>query len=262
LAARAAGKVALVHAIEGGFHFGDEPAKIEKNVERAASLGLGYVTVAHLLYRGVATNAAALPFMSDAAYHALFHEPSIGLEPRGEALVRALVRHGVLLDLTHMSERGMDDTFALLDRIDPARELPVIASHVACRAPNGFEYNLREPYVKRIAERGGVCGVIYCDHFVRDHDGAQTKTFDDSFRFVRAQIDKLRAWGGDDVLAIGSDLDGFIKPTLAGLSSAANHKDLAERLERELGRSLAEKICHGNALRVFQRAWRKPVPGA
>jgi microsomal dipeptidase-like Zn-dependent dipeptidase len=158
-----------------------------------------------------------------------------------------------------MSEAGMDKVFDLLDAIDPERKVPVIASHVACRMPDGFEYNLREPYVKKIAERKGVCGVIYCDHFVRDHEGSRTESFEQSFTYLRAQIEKLRSWGGDAIVAIGSDLDGFIKPTLAGLSSAKNHRDLAARLEREYGRAFAERICHANALRVFESAWMTPV---
>jgi microsomal dipeptidase-like Zn-dependent dipeptidase len=251
----------MIHAVEGGFHLGREDATIAENAATLAARGVGYVTVAHLLWRRVATNAAALPFLSDKTYHWLFPEDaSDALEHRGQIVVRELVRHGILVDLTHMSEAGMDRVFELLDAVDPSRTVPVIASHVACRMPNGFEYNLGEPYVKKIAERKGVCGVIYCDHFVRDHQGARTETFDQSFAFLRAQIEKLRSWGGDDVVAIGSDLDGFIKPTLAGLSSARNHRDFAARLEQEYGRAFAGKVCHENALRVFDSAWMKPVP--
>lgn len=259
-AARAAGKVAMIHAIEGGFHLGGDDDAIARHVEKLAAMGLGYVTVAHLFYRQVATNVPALPFMSDNLYRLVFPQPDgVGLTARGRGLVRAMAKHGVLVDVTHMSERGMADTFALLDDLDPAKRMPVIASHIACAHPGGYAYNLGQKWVRKIAERGGVCGVIYCDHYVRDSAGSRTKTFAESFALVKDQIAKLRAWGGDDVLAIGSDLDGFIKPTLAGLSSAANHADLATALADEYGSALAEKICHGNAVRALEAGWRKGV---
>ncbi|HEY4119401.1 MAG TPA: membrane dipeptidase [Byssovorax sp.] len=259
-AARAAGELAMIHAVEGGFHVGVTPEKIAEHVAKLAEMGCGYVTVAHLLWRRVATNTAALPFLPDAVYHALFPQPAdVGLEPTGRVLVKEMVRRGVLVDLTHMSERGMDETLAYLDKLDPARAVPVFASHIACRFDGGYGYNVREPYVKRIAERGGVCGVIYCDHFVNAPRAKPTTSFDATFDLVRRQIDELVKWGGEDVLAIGSDLDGFIKPTLFGLESAANHRDLAARIEATYGRAFAEKICHANALRMLKKGWMKPV---
>lgn len=259
-AARAAGKVAMIHAIEGGFHLGGSDEAIARHVEKLAERGLGYVTVAHLFYREVATNVPALPFLSDNLYRLAFPQPEgVGLTARGRGLVGAMAKHGVLVDVTHMSEKGMADTFALLDDLDPSKRMPVIASHVACAHPGGYAYNLGQPWVRKIADRGGVCGIIYCDHFVRDSIGKRTRTFAETFDRVKHQVKKLRAWGGDDVLAIGSDLDGFIKPTLFGLSSAANHADLAAALHDEYGPALAEKICHGNAIRALAAGWRRGV---
>lgn len=256
-AARADGKVALIHAIEGGFHVGGTHHGVRRAVERLAEMGLGYITVAHLFYRQVATNVPALPFLPDWTYKLLFHQdPKIGLCPLGETLVRAMVEHGILVDLTHMSELGMTETLDLLDRIDPAKEIPVIATHIACSLKiGGYEYNLRREFVKRIADRGGVCGVLYCDHYIGE-GRPKTETLRESLRRIDEHVEKLIAWGGEDVLAIGSDLDGFIKPTLAGLSSAANHIDVARHLEHEHP-TIAAKMCHENAMRVFRKAWMK-----
>jgi microsomal dipeptidase-like Zn-dependent dipeptidase len=257
-AALADGQIAMVHAVEGGFHIGHDERSIRERVAELAGRGVAYVTVAHLFWRLVATNVPALPFLPDAFYRFLFsQDDAIGLDPRGRVLVREMVRHGVLVDVTHMSKQGMRETFAWLDEVDPERTVPVIASHVACSFGK-FAYNLEREFVERIAERRGTCGVIYCDHFVRDGRGCRTRTFDESFALVERQIEHLRAWGGDDVLAIGSDLDGFIKPTLAGLSSAADHAKLAARLAERYGPALAAKICHANALSVLERAWRRP----
>ncbi|MFO0614964.1 MAG: membrane dipeptidase [Polyangiaceae bacterium] len=254
-AARAAGKVALIHAIEGGFHVGGTEPGVRRAVAKLASMGLGYITIAHLFYRQVATNVPALPFLPDKVYRMLFpQDDAVGLDPLGRAMIRAMVEHGVIVDVTHMSELGMRQTFALLDEIDPAREVPVIATHIACAMRiGGYEYNLKREFVEKIAERKGICGILYCDHYIAD--GAPTTTTRaESLARIDQHVDKLIAWGGPDVLAIGSDLDGFIKPTLYGLSSAANHLDVALHLVDRYP-ALAERICHGNALRVLRAAW-------
>ena len=256
--ARKDGKIALIHAVEGGFHLGGTEAGIRAHVAELAAFGVGYVTVAHLFWRQLATNVAALPFLADRTYHRLFPQEDVGLDELGRLLVRELVGRGILVDITHMSERSMEDTFALLDDIDPAKTVPVIASHMACSFGK-YEYNLKRKWVEKIAERGGVCGIIYCDHYMRDGRGKKTRNFEESFAVIEAQIDKLLDWGGEGVLAIGSDFDGFIKPTLEGLDDAADHRKLAARLLQRRP-ALAAKITHENALRVLGRAWMKPFP--
>ena len=255
--ALAAGQTALIHSVEGGFHLGGSAQAIQKHVQKAAQLGVAYVTVAHLFWRHVATNCAALPFLPDSWYHGLFHQPDVGLDDRGRTLIREMARCGILIDLTHMSEASMRDTFAMLEEADPHKTIPVIATHIGCSFGK-YEYNLKQEWVERIAARHGVCGIIYCDHYLRDGRGCHTKTIEQSFALVDRQVEKLRAWGGDEVLAIGTDHDGFIKPALAGLASAADHPKLMDHLTERFGASLTAKIAHENALRVLKQGWRQP----
>ena len=74
-AAIAAGQTAIVHAIEGGFALGSTAAEIDANVAELAGRGVAYVTLAHLFWRGVATNAPALPFLPDWLYRLVFPQP-------------------------------------------------------------------------------------------------------------------------------------------------------------------------------------------
>src|SRR6476619_4926329 len=111
-AAIAAGRTAIVHAIEGGFALGATPAEIDANVADLARRGVAYVTLAHLFWRGVATNAPALPFMPDWLYKLVFTQPKVGLTDLGTAAARALVRERMLVDITHMTARSIADTFA------------------------------------------------------------------------------------------------------------------------------------------------------
>ena len=251
-------KVALVHAVEGGFHLGAGPDEIAANVAALAERGVAYVTVAHLFWRGIATNAPALPFLPDAIYKLLFPQPREGLVDLGYAAVRAMVARGVLVDVTHMDAYSLSETFDELDRLNPARDVPVIASHIACRIGR-LEYNLDDASVVKIAKRGGVMGVILCDHYAADGIRKRTETFEQSMTVIRRQIDRIaELTGSHDHAAIGTDLDGFIKPTLHGLDDARHLKRLEEELERHYGAAVAEKVCSGNALRVLREHWLRP----
>lgn len=257
-AALDAGRLALVHSVEGGFHVGESAAAIDRNTTTLAERGVATLTVAHLIFRGIATNAAALPFLTDGLYHALFRQPKgTGLTELGDALVRAMVRERITVDITHMSRASLHDTFALLDELDPARGVPVIASHIACRFGR-LEYNLDDDTIAQVAERGGALGVIFCDHYVRDGLAQRrTQSFEQTLDVMATHIDRIaRVTGSYDHVAIGSDLDGYIKPTVAGLEHMGKMRDLADALTERYGAAVAQQICCDNALRTLRAGWR------
>jgi microsomal dipeptidase-like Zn-dependent dipeptidase len=256
-AALAAGKVALVHCVEGGFHLGGTPEEVDRAVTRLAASGVAYVILAHLFWRDVATNAPALPFLSDRLYHLVFPQPAVGLSELGRAAVRAMVRERVLIDVSHMSERALAETFALLEELDPRREVPLLASHVGFRFGRQ-EYNLSRETVLRIAERGGVMGLIFAQHQLLDGlRRSDTKTFEESFEVLCRHIDKIaELTGSHDHIGIGSDFDGFIKPTLGGLEAEADMAKLQPALAARYGAADAEAICSGNARRLLDTYWR------
>jgi microsomal dipeptidase-like Zn-dependent dipeptidase len=251
----------LVHAIEGGFHVGDDPQQVQGNVAELAQLGVAYITVAHLFFRQVATNAPALPFLSDGVYNRVFHQDDDeGLAPLGRELVEAMVDEGILVDLTHMRAQSIRDVFALLDERDPDNDIPVIATHMAYRF-GGLEYSFDEDTVKRIAARGGLLGLILCQHYITSglHDVAET--FDGSVQALCRHIDKLHELTGSyDYIAIGSDLDGYIKPALPGLEHQGRMADLQGALTRRYGSDVTQQISSGNALRVLRAQWGRKRP--
>ena len=174
-AALAADKVAFMHCVEGGFHLGATPAEVEANVAELKARGVVYVTLAHLFWRDVATDAPAIPMISDDVYRAVFEQPEgVGLTELGEAAVKAMYRERMLIDLSHMSERSLADTFALLDRLDAESgdlptDHPVIASHAGYRFGEQ-EYMVSPDAIGRIAARGGVIGLIMARHQLNDGD--------------------------------------------------------------------------------------------
>jgi microsomal dipeptidase-like Zn-dependent dipeptidase len=255
-----AGTPILVHAIEGGFHIGSDLAQVQGNVAKLAQLGVAYITVAHLFFRQVATNAPALPFLPDAVYNRVFHQDgSEGLTPLGRALVNAMVDEGILVDLTHMRSQSIRDVFALLDERDPDQEIPVIATHMAYRF-DGLEYSFDDDTVTRVAARGGMLGLILCQHYITS--GLKVpETFDGSVEALSRHIDKIHELTGTyDHIAIGSDLDGYIKPALPGLEHQGRMADLQRALQARYGNDVAEQISSGNALRVLRTQWGRKRP--
>jgi microsomal dipeptidase-like Zn-dependent dipeptidase len=161
----------------------------------------------------------------------------------------------VLVDLTHMSERSIADVFAILDELDPERTVPVIASHMACRLGT-LEYNFSDATIEAVARRGGVMGIIACEHYATS--GLRpTHTFEDTVDVLCAHIARIReATGAPDHAAIGSDLDGFIKPTLDGVRDMRDMARLEAALVERLGPADARAVCRDNALRPLRAYWR------
>ena len=245
---RAQGRIACIHCIEGGFHLGATPDEVALHVGELAGRGVFYITLAHLFWRQVTTNAPALPFLPDVLYNRLFPQPRQGLTELGRAAIRAMYEHGVLVDVSHMSERAFDETFRLIESLDDGRAYPVIASHAGYRF-GSQEYMLTDGQIARIAARDGVIGLILAQHQINDGiRRTATKTLAESLAVLDRHIDAI----GPDHVAIGSDLDGFIKPTIGGVESAADLKPFADALRARHPES-ADRILSGNALRIIER---------
>ncbi len=250
-----AGSIAMVHCLEGGVDLGVSREEIERNVAELKRRGVAYITLAHLFYRQVATNTPALPFLPDGVYNWVFHQPKgEGLTQRGRAAVEAMARNGILVDLAHMRADSLEETFEILDSLAP--EMPVINSHAGYRFGNQ-EYMLDTPTVERIAKRRGVIGLILAQHQLNDGiRKKETKTFEESFEVICKHVDRIHEIAGShEHVAIGSDFDGFIKPTMGGLENMGDLARLDEALAERYGGD-AELITSGNAVRVLRDLWR------
>jgi membrane dipeptidase len=249
-------RIAFVHCVEGGFHLGPDADAIEEKVRRLAEQGVIYITLAHLFYRQVASNAPAIPMLPDAAYERVFpQEPGIGLTELGRAAVKAMHKHKVLIDVSHMRQDALDATFTLAEQLDEEagsdpRDFPLIATHVGMRdaGPDQQTYNLSADTARRIQARGGLIGLIASQHQL-----GSTQDTAESQAVVKSHLDAIAALGnGHESTAIGTDLDGFIKPTLKGLDQASDLPVL-EQWIRDAQPDNVEGILHGNARRVLGR---------
>jgi len=256
-------RIRFVHCVEGGAHLGSDAAAIEGRIEQLARRGVGYITLAHLFWRHVATNAPALPNLSDGQYDFVFCQPDeVGLSARGEAAVRAMYRCGVLIDISHMRQRAIDETFALLSELDdrtgndPAA-YPVLATHAGYRFGK-HSYMLSAETVRAVAARNGVVGLIMAHHLLNDglHED-DPGDFETTLRSVRFHIGKLQELTGSyEHIGLGTDLDGFIKPMVGGIEQARTLRPLAEALHTAYPQH-AEAILYGNALRTLDAAYAR-----
>jgi microsomal dipeptidase-like Zn-dependent dipeptidase len=250
-----AGAIAMVHCLEGGVDLGASNEEIANNVAQLKQRGLAYITLAHLFYRQVATNTPAIPFLPDGLYNWIFRQPKgEGLTELGRAAVEAMAKNRILVDLAHMRADALEETFEILDRVAP--DMPVINSHAGYRFGKQ-EYMLDKHTIEQIAQRRGVIGLILAQHQLNDGvRKKETKTFEESFEVICKHIDKIHEiTGSHEFVAIGTDFDGFIKPTMGGLENMAAMTELDQALTTEYDGD-AELIKSGNVVRVLRQLWQ------
>jgi microsomal dipeptidase-like Zn-dependent dipeptidase len=243
-------RMRFVHCVEGGFHLGPNRDDVDDQIRQLADAGVAYITLAHLFYRGVAADVPAIPALSDRVYNHWFPQPENGLPALGRAVIAAMCRHHVMLDLSHMRADVITDALDQLQLLDPAKRLPVIASHVgvASEGPEGHAYNLAADTIHSIAERDGVVGLIAAQDLL-----GETERPDDSRALLQRHVDAIHdIVGSHDHTAIGTDLDGFIKPTLSGLERAEDLWRLEEWIRDSYSSTDADKLLHGNVERVLR----------
>ena len=120
-------RIAFVHCVEGGFHLGSTPEEVTETVAELAKRGVAYITLAHLFWRQVATNAPAIPILSDSLYNALFpQETDEPLSDLGAAAIRAMYEHHVLMTsptcaLTRSTRPSSSSSCSTLRRLAPHR---------------------------------------------------------------------------------------------------------------------------------------------
>ncbi|MFA4985014.1 MAG: dipeptidase [Candidatus Brocadiia bacterium] len=164
-----------------------------------------------------------------------------GLTERGKRLVRECEALKVLVDLSHLTPKGVDDVLSLATR-------PVIASHSNAKAICGSPRNLSDEHIKAIAASGGVIGINFFPTFLSDSGEA---TIDDILR----HISHIASVGGIGCVGLGADLDGVGKLP-AGISSVLDEPPLREVLKKQLGLSEAEAdgVMGGNWMRLLRTA--------
>lgn len=165
-----------------------------------------------------------------------------GLTDAGKALVTACNDRNVLIDLSHLNEKGFWDVAALSKH-------PLVATHSNAHALCPSARNLTDKQLDAIAETQGVVGINFHVGFLREDGQFRSDTPID---LIVRHADHLIARLGEDGVALGSDFDGCMVPRdmadVAGLP-----KLIAAFREAGYGDELIEKICFRNWVSVLQR---------
>ena len=169
-----------------------------------------------------------------------------GLTDLGKALVRACNRLRILVDLSHLNERGFWDVAAISDA-------PLVATHSNAHALSPHSRNLTDKQLAAIRATGGMVGVNFAVSFLRPDGRHDTDT---PLGLVVDHLAHMVAHVGEEGVGLGSDFDGARIP--AGIGNAAGLQNLVEAMRsRGFGEPLIEKICFRNWLRVLAQTWEK-----
>lgn len=165
-----------------------------------------------------------------------------GLTDCGKALVRACNDLGILIDLSHLNEKGFDDVAAITDA-------PLVATHSNAHALCPSTRNLTDRQLDVIAESDGMVGLNFAAVFLRP-DGRMKTDF--GIDVMLRHLDHLIGRLGEDRVGLGSDFDGALVSReigdVAGLAALR-----AAMRAHGYDAALMEKLCYRNWLRVLRK---------
>jgi membrane dipeptidase len=175
------------------------------------------------------------------------HSPDTGpgLTEAGRRLVEECNHLGIMIDLSHLNEKGFWDVAQLSDA-------PLVATHSCVHALCPSPRNLTDNQLDAIAESGGLVGVNFAVAFLReDGERDEDTPIEALVRHIVYIADRI----GIDSVALGSDFDGTTIPRELG--DAAGLPKLIDALRKAgLDDDGLFKLSHENWLRVLRRTWR------
>lgn len=169
-----------------------------------------------------------------------------GITDAGRELIKACNSLGILIDLSHITEKGFWDVAAITNQ-------PLVASHSNAHALTPVARNLTDKQLAAISESNGLVGLNYVTTMLREDGQVNTQTpLSDMVRHIDYLVDKV----GIDGVGLGSDYDGG--PIPDAIADASGTQNLVTAL-RDAGYSEEDlaKICRDNWLRVLRSAWHE-----
>jgi membrane dipeptidase len=161
-----------------------------------------------------------------------------GLTRAGKQLVSECEKLGILLDVSHLSDRGFWDLAAVAQR-------PFFASHSNARTITNRARNLTDDQIRAIIAVDGIIGITFVPAFLTDH---QTAAIDDVLRHV----EHICSLGGEKHIAFGSDFDG-IDRHVANLEHPGKYPALRQALLARYPEDLVRGFLFENACRFLQK---------
>ncbi len=243
VAAHKAGRIAALIGLEGGHALEDSP----RLLRQFYALGVRYVTLTHTNHNHWADSSGQAG------------APNNGLSALGKQIVAEMNRLGMLVDISHVSDKTFWDVLA-------ASKAPPLASHSSCRAVSKIARNMSDEMIAALAKKGGVVQVNFGCEFLSQESANSSSWSNPALRGkkkegdmtpatladVVAQMEHAIQVGGEDAVGIGSDFDG-VTCVPKGLSDVAQFPALTRALlERGHSAARIRKIYGENLLRVMR----------
>lgn len=217
---KAEGKKAIFIGIENGYGIGKDIA----NVARFKGRGVNYITLCHTKPNDICDSSSDQPEWN-------------GLSGFGKKVVKEMNRVGILVDISHVSEKTFYDVIALSSQ-------PIIASHSSVKALCDHDRNLTDQQLRALAKNGGVAQICLVDLFM-NKDKSKASLMD-----AIEHIDHAVKVAGIDHVGIASDFDGG-----GGIIGCNGSNDMinitVKLLERGYSGEDIAKIWGKNFLRVL-----------
>jgi len=167
-----------------------------------------------------------------------------GLTERGRELVKACNRLKVMIDLSHLNEKGFWDVARLSDA-------PLVATHSNAYAVCPHSRNLTDKQLAAIRESRGMVGVNFATSFIRP-DGQRSD--DTPLEEMIRHMDHLIEHVGVDGVGLGSDFDGATIP--AEIGDVRGLPRLVEAMRKHgYDEATLRKLCYENWINVLERTW-------
>ncbi|MFD2202339.1 dipeptidase [Shivajiella indica] len=239
-----------------------------KNVSYFYTRGIRYMTLTH----------GKDNLVGDSSYDDT--ETHGGLSEYGKEVVKEMNRLGMIIDVSHITDKTFFDVAAL-------SEAPIVATHSSVRDfTPGFERNVSNEIIQKLAEKNGMVMITFGGSFldqnyadanaeIRAHIQEWLKENSLNYRDEAAQeyirnysldkrpvvhvskvvdhIDHVVKLVGIDYVGLGSDFDGVGDSLPEGLKDASMYPNIiAELLKRGYSKEEIEKICYKNFFRVWK----------
>jgi membrane dipeptidase len=167
-----------------------------------------------------------------------------GLSDAGRRLVRACNRLGIVVDLSHITQKGFWDVAGITDA-------PLIVTHAGAHALCPSTRNLVDPQLDAVGDSGGVVGVNFHVGFLRQDGRLEPDT---PLTEIVRHIDYIAQRIGIEHVAFGSDFDGAIMPSELG--DVSGMPKLIDTLRDGGYDAVAlRKLTHENWIRVLRQTW-------
>lgn len=174
-----------------------------------------------------------------------------GLTSFGVDLVEEAERLGMIIDISHLNDEGVEDVYAF-------SRGPVIASHSNCRALVPSMRNLTDDQIRLVASRGGVIGMNGCSAFVSSDRRGDVGPLE-----LCSHIDHIVKLVGDDFVGLGLDCCdnigayAYTPPAIETYDTIRDHSRLPELaailMEKGYSDERIAKIAGGNFRRVYEQ---------